>query len=326
MRLGLALPHYDFSFPDGRPATVERVAEVAARAEAADFDSVWVSDHLFLDLAKYGGPSEAFGTPEALAMLAALAERTERIRVGSLVLCAAFRPAAVTALAAQTIHETSGGRLDLGLGAGWYEPEFASVGAPFGSAGQRLAHLRTYAGVVRAALASGRVPPTPDQPPAWEGPAKDRPAVWIGGKGGPKLARIVAEHADGWNVVWRMTLPEYEQRLGVLREACDEAGRDPATVRRSVGLYTLLGSDEHDLRRRFRGMQRWAPGGMLDDLSLESFADGALAGSTARVAEQIRAFEALGVEEIILGFGALPFSVPDLEQLDLAAELLPLVR
>ncbi|TMK81349.1 MAG: LLM class flavin-dependent oxidoreductase, partial [Actinobacteria bacterium] len=96
MKVGLALPHYDFSlgdfsFPSEQPATVARVVDYARRAEVLGFDSVWVSDHLFLDLAKYGGPPKRYGTPEATSMLTALAGATERIRFGSLVLCASFR-------------------------------------------------------------------------------------------------------------------------------------------------------------------------------------------------------------------------------------------
>ena len=322
----MALPHYGFSFPDAGPPTVERVLGYARRAEESGFDSVWVSDHLFLDLARYGGPAERYATPEALTMLTAIAAGTRRVRLGSLVLCAAFRPAALTALAGTGIHQLSGGRFDLGMGAGWYEAEFEAAGVPFGTAGERIAHLRATTGMVRELLERGGMPAPGLEVLPWSAPAKDRPAVWVGGKGGPKVARIVAEHADGWNVVWRMTPEDYRARLRTLHEACAEAGRDPATVRLSVGLYTLLGSDDRDLARRFEAMQAWAPGRMIDGLSLSAYADGALAGTPRQVAAHIEAFGALGVEEVILGFGALPFSLPDDEQLDLAGELLAEVR
>ncbi|MDQ3991822.1 MAG: LLM class flavin-dependent oxidoreductase, partial [Actinomycetota bacterium] len=97
MRIGLALPHYDFSFPDGGPVSWERLAAAARRAEALGFDSVWVSDHFSLSLARYGGPDEPFGTPEPLSALAALATVTERVRLGTLVLCAGFRHPALVA-------------------------------------------------------------------------------------------------------------------------------------------------------------------------------------------------------------------------------------
>src|SRR2546428_1594242 len=91
MQVGLALPHYDFSFPDGRRATVHDVVAYARRAESLGFDSVWISDHLFFDLEKYGGPPNRFGTPEAMTLLAAVAAGTERVRLGSLVLNGSLR-------------------------------------------------------------------------------------------------------------------------------------------------------------------------------------------------------------------------------------------
>src|SRR5437867_4125038 len=121
MKLGLALPHYDFSFPDHAPVTMARILDYARRAEAVGFDSVWVSDHLFLDLGKYGGPPQRQATPEALAMLAAVAATTSRVRLGSLVLCASFRHPALLASQARSLHDLSEGRFELGLGAGWYE-------------------------------------------------------------------------------------------------------------------------------------------------------------------------------------------------------------
>src|SRR5438034_103453 len=117
MRVGIALPHYDFSFPDGEPLSWERFLDAALRAEALGFDSLWISDHLFLDLARYGGPDEELGSLEPFTTLAALAALTERVRLGTLVACAPFRHPAHVAKMATTIDLTSGGRFDLGLGA-----------------------------------------------------------------------------------------------------------------------------------------------------------------------------------------------------------------
>src|SRR5687767_8704752 len=128
MRIGLALPHYDFSSPDGSPVTWESLSGWARRGEALGFDSIWVSDHFFLSLERYGGPDEPTGTPEALTALAALAQITQRVRLGSLVLGSGFRHPALVAKAATTIDLLSGGRFDLGIGAGWYEDEFRALG------------------------------------------------------------------------------------------------------------------------------------------------------------------------------------------------------
>jgi len=305
MRIGLALPHYDFSFPDREPVTLARVMDYARRAEALGFDSVWVSDHLFLDLAKYGGPPDRQRTPEALGMMSAIAAATERVRIGSLVLCAPFRNPAVLAHQARTLQEASGGRIELGIGAGWYQTEFDEAGIDYE---KPVARLRAYAGTLREHL--------PDGPP-----------VWIGGKGGPRIARIVAEHAEGWNVVWVQAPDGYRARLEILEKVCAAAGRDPASVRRSIGLSTLLGTDREDLAARYAALQRWAPGGALDGTPLDDWAAERLVGTPESCAARIHAFAELGVEEIIVGPGSLPFSLYDDEQLDLiAGELLPRVR
>ena len=138
MRIGLALPHYDFSAPDGAPVTWERLAASARGAEARGFDSVWISDHFFLSLSRYGGSGGPFGSAEPLTTLAALATVTERVRLGSLVLGAGFRHPALVAKAATTIDLLSSGRLDLGVGAGWYEEEYRAFGYSFGTARERF--------------------------------------------------------------------------------------------------------------------------------------------------------------------------------------------
>src|SRR5687767_9947091 len=127
MKVGLALPHYDFSFPDGKPVTVPRVADYARTAEDLGFDSVWVSDHLFLDLSRYGGPAGRQRSPEAMTTLAAVAAATTTIRLGSLVLCLPFRNTVVLAEQARALWEMSEGRFELGVGAGWNEPEFVEA-------------------------------------------------------------------------------------------------------------------------------------------------------------------------------------------------------
>jgi len=308
MKVGLALPHYDFSYPAEQPATIASVLSYAQRAEALGFDSVWVSDHLFLDLARYGGPPKRFKTPEALTMLSALALETSRVRFGSLVLCASFRHPVFLAAQLQTIFEAAGGRLSVGLGAGWYEAEFNAAGIPFGTAGQRIERLAVVAGQL-----DGRLDP--------------RPPLIVGGKGGPKLARVVAEHADGWNVCWRITPDEYRARLNTLHEACARAKRDPGSVSLSVGLYTLLGTDDNDLQARYEALRRWTPGGALDGVPLAKHGEGALVGTSDEAAARIKEFEALGVDEIIVSAGSLPFSVSEDDQLELIArELIPRVR
>ncbi|HVL32600.1 MAG TPA: LLM class flavin-dependent oxidoreductase [Actinomycetota bacterium] len=308
MDIGLALPHYDYSFPDGTDATMERVLEYALRAETLGFDSAWVSDHLFLDLAKYGGPARRYRTPECLTMMAAVAARTTRIRIGSLVLCASFRHPRILSEQLRSVDDASHGRLEVGLGAGWYEPEFLAAGIPFGTVPQRIERMRTIAGHLDAQL-------------------HPRPPIWIGGKGGPKVMSVVAEHADGWNVVWRITPEQFRERLDTLAEACAAVKRDPATVRLSVGLYTLMGTDDRDLAQRFKALQAWTPGGALDSTSLDAYREGGLVGTPDECAAIVKDFEAFGVDTLIVAPASLPFAVFDDEQLELIArELIPRVR
>ena len=331
MNIGLALPHYDFSAPDGAPVSWERLSASAQRAESLGFHSAWISDHFWLSLARYGGPDEPFGSPEPLTALAGLAAVTERIRLGTLVLGAGFRHPALLAKSATTIDLLSGGRLDLGLGAGWYRDEYEAFGYPFGSTGERFELLEETLEVLTRLFSDG--------PATWEGRhfqlhdaysrpepvQKPHPPIWVGGKGGPRLRRLVARRGDGWNTVWAWTPEDYGRRARALREACDREGRD--MVRQSVGLYALVGEDERDLVARYRALQRWAPGGALDGDLLDDWGRDKLVGTPQQVHARLAEFAAHGVEEVILSAASIPFSVYDESMLDLvAAEVIPAAR
>jgi F420-dependent oxidoreductase-like protein len=333
VKFGLALPHYDFSAPDHAPVSSERLSAAATRAEALGFDSVWVSDHFFLSLDRYGGEAGPKGSSEALTALAALAVTTERVRLGTLVLSAGFRHPALLAKSAATVDLLSGGRLDVGVGAGWYEEEYAAFGYPFGSLGERFEILEETLLVLgklfgpgsatwrgrRFRLSNAFNSPRPLQQP--------RPPIWIGGKGGPRLLKLAARYADGWNTVWAWSPEAYAGRVRALKEACDREGRDPATVRLSVGLYTLVGEDERDLVTRYRALQRWAPGGALDGELLDDWARDKLVGTPDQVVERLEEFASLGVEETIVSGASVPFSLYDETMLDVFAEaVIPLAR
>lgn len=334
MRFGLALPHYDFSFPDGGPVSWERLADAAGRAERLGFDSVWISDHFFLSLDRYGGGADLHGSVEPLTALAALATLTERVRLGTLVLSATFRHPALIAKAASTIDLLSGGRLDLGLGAGWYAEEHRAFGYPFEDVGDRFTLLEETVEVVARLLAG-------DEPLTWQGShfrldeaynrpgpvQKPRPPVWVGGKGGERLMRLVARRADGWNTVWQWTPQAYGDRVAALRRACERAGRDPQEVGQSLGLYTLVGEDTRDLEARYRDLQAWSPGDALRGSDVSEYAEGRLVGTVDDVLERVRAFAELGVDEIIVSAASVPFAVYDWSMLDLFAErVLPAAR
>jgi hypothetical protein len=155
MRLGLALPQYDYSVAGESALQWDTVLSWARAAESAGFDSVWVSDHLFLDVSKYGGPADRHAVLDPIVMLAALAGEVTRVRLGTLVLCEALRPAAVLAKSLASLDVACGGRLDVGIGAGWYEPEYEAIGMTMPGAGERLDRLRDAVTVLRELLGGG---------------------------------------------------------------------------------------------------------------------------------------------------------------------------
>src|SRR5207248_9312359 len=141
----------------------------------------------------------------------------------------------------------SGGRMELGIGAGWYEDEFDAFGLPFPGTGERFGLLEETLQVVGALFADGPADfegahfalrdaynhPGPAQSP--------RPPVWLGAKGGDRSLRLAASYADGWNTVCRWESGAYAERARAAQRICEELGRDPATLRLSVGLSTLNG-------------------------------------------------------------------------------------
>jgi len=333
MHVGLALPHYDFSLPGGGPVSFARVAEQAVRAEALGFDSVWVSDHFFATLERYGGDGTRYGSLEPLTTIAALSPLTERIRLGTLVLSTAFRHPALLGKSATAIDRLSGGRLDLGLGAGWFADEYEAFGYPFPSAGERfglLEEVLRYLGALfvgepatfegeRFSLHDAYDRPGPVQIP--------RPPMFVGGKGGPRLLGIAARHADGWNAAWRWTPSAYAGRARAAVEACEAAGRDPAGFRLSLGLFTVAGEDEADLVRRHELMVERLPSGVGRALGLETLRAECLAGTPEQIVERAAEFAALGVVELVVSPAPVWFAMPDPSMLDLLAEaVLPVLR
>jgi probable F420-dependent oxidoreductase len=326
MRIGFALPQYDYSVPGESPLQWNTLLDHARRAEALGFDSLWLSDHLFLDIAKYGGTAEPQGVYEPLVTLAALARTVTRPRLGTLVACEALRPASVLAKALATLDRISDGRLDVGLGAGWYPPEYEAVGLAFPPPGERLARLTEAIEVVRGLLPGGpftfdgryhRAAGAVNRPPALQTP---RPPVFVGGKG-DRLIRVAVEHADGWNTCWVWTPEAYRERLDVLERSCDKVGRDPATVWRSLGLYALCGEDQADLERRFARMRDLMPPGVVSG-TLDEWREGRLVGTVDELRAQRDEWDALGVETFIVGTGPLPFSVTSLDDVELIAHAL----
>jgi probable F420-dependent oxidoreductase len=232
MKIGVALPHY------GTDPSLEDVVSIAKECERLGFDSVWVSDHLAFDLEKYGGTDELLGSLEPLTTLGAIAGETSTVRLGTMVLCNEFRHPVQLAKEAVTLDLASGGRLELGIGAGWYEREFRMAGLEFPRAGVRLQRLGEAVRILRAAFSGepfslrGKhyvvedmlVRPRPVLPPT----------IWVGGKGDRAL-RLIASLGEGWNAAWFQDVAAYAERARLLGDA---------PVRRSIGQYAQGSAQE----------------------------------------------------------------------------------
>lgn len=191
----------------------------ALRAEAMGYDVVYNWDHFFpLD----GDPAGAH--LECWTVLAAWAEATSRIEIGPLVSCTSYRNPDLLADMARTVDRISGGRLVLGLGAGWHRRDYEEYGFEFGTFGTRIAHLGESIGAIGRRL--DRLNPPPVR----------RPPLLIAGVGERRTLRLVAEHADGWHAFFPDRPAELEPKVAALLRWCRTVGRDPAEIEWGVGV------------------------------------------------------------------------------------------
>jgi len=306
LKFGLALPQYDFSLPDSGPIDWAPVRDWAQKAEDLGFDSVWLSDHLFLDLERYGGTKARQETMECFTTMAAVAASTQRVRIGSLVACNDLRHPVVLAKVAETINAISGRRLILGMGAGWYEPEYKAAGIAFERAGVRIDKLAQAIQIIKET-------------------SKGFPII-VGGKG-DRIVKLAAELADGFNTVWAWKPDDLRGRIELLNSTAAAAGRDPGKISKSVGLYCCVGLDESQLASRWKAYVDASPLETSKAPAFEDWRQDKLAGLPHEIAARVGQFEALGVEEVILGFGLLPFQICDSGAVeDFMREVVPLIN
>src|SRR5262249_18329693 len=213
----------------------ESIRAVVRQAEADGFDSIWLADHL---LYRYPD-TPARGIWECWTMLAALAEATERVEIGTLVLCNSFRNPAVLAKMATAADEVSHGRLILGVGAGWNEPEYQAFGLPFDHLAGRFEEALQ---IMKPLLREGRVDfagqyyQARDCEDAPRGPRPEGPPLMVGSEG-PRMLRLTAQYADLWNTGYMGKPETMAAPLARIDAACREVGRDPATL----GITALIG-------------------------------------------------------------------------------------
>ena len=256
MKVGLTLPQgCDREYLGIEPRRAwDRTVEIARRAEELGFESLWVYDHFQVD-----PPPEPAPIFEPFVELSALAMVTERARLGHLVLAAAYRNAALTAKMISTIDVVSGGRAELGIGAGWKEDEWRAYGYGFPNAPERLAILADHLEVITRMLApgpatySGRYASVQDAIHEPKGLQQPRLPIIVGGNGPKVTWRLAARFADELNLD-ALVPAEVARAVPVIRERCEEVGRDPATLRVSVHVWgpaDVAGGRER--RSRLRG-------------------------------------------------------------------------
>ncbi|MCS6801073.1 MAG: LLM class flavin-dependent oxidoreductase [Chloroflexota bacterium] len=299
-RIGVALP----SLVGDREATWEDIRAVALAAERAGIDSVWYLDHFFL--ARGGG---RLGVRECWTVLSAIGALTERVRIGSLVLCQSFRHPALLAKAAATLQEVTKGRLILGLGAGWFEEEYREYGFPFD---RRVARLEEYVAIVIRLLAgetvsfrgrffaleNARLSPPPPPTPVWLATLR------------PRMNALLGRVGDGWNGAWYGgNVEPFRARLAALREEISRAGRDPAALELSVGVLAVPIAAAADAPRALAAVRRAAS--QFAPLTDEELRARVFIGRPDEIAALARRYGEAGADTVILSLGAAPFAVAD---------------
>lgn len=236
--IGVYLPQMGFSFDD--------VLHRTRRCEELGIDSLWLYDHL------YGPGMPDYPSMEAWTLATALLSRTERIRVGHMVLCNQFRHPVTLAKMATTLDQISGGRLALGIGSGSIEDEHRRAGLDWGSFAERSERLGETLAILHQAFAEERIDFsgkhfTVSDMPIKPGPIQTpRPPIVVGGVGEKFTLPLVARYADVWNVP-TYALDEIEQKIAALRSICEDAGRDPDSIVLSIEAVMALAPDDDAL-------------------------------------------------------------------------------
>ena len=281
----------------------EEILALARSAEAAGLEAFFRSDHY----ASFPGPA-GLPTTDAWATLAGLARDTTSIRIGSLVSPVTFRIPGSFAKQVTTVDEMSGGRVELGMGAGWNEPEHRELGIPYPPLGERYDRLEEAVTIVHGLWT---------EPDGWtyqgrhwqvEGAvfnprpsSADRrhPNLILGGDGGPRLARLVATYADEFNRQ-SATPDRLREAYGRVSEACVAAGRDPGTVVRSAMVGVLVAETQAELRERVRQQTAMFGAAADADAWLAERRERWIVGTPDEAHQAIATLEAAGAERIML--------------------------
>ncbi len=301
MHVGTFVPQgwrLDLLQVEGAAAKWETVKDQTAALEALGYDSLWIYDHF------HTYPRTLLeATFECWTLMAALAQLTRRVRLGQLVTCQGYRNPAYLAKMAACVDVMSGGRLEVGLGAGWFEAEHKAYGFAFPRIGERLARMTETAQILKLmwteerASFNGRyysIEGAINEPKPLQRPG---PRLWIGGVGEKVLLRAVATHADGWN--YNRGPEEFDHKYQVLRRHCAEVGRDPAAIRVSVERMGICLDDGV-------GLTGWLRGVLPAEIPIERYVDRYARQQCVGTAEEcyrdLAFFAERGVRDFILYF------------------------
>ena len=296
-------------------ASYDDLLAVARASEDCGYSAFFRSDH-FLSMGGDGlpGPSDSWVT------LGALARETSTIRLGTLVTSATFRHPGPLAVAVAQVDVMSGGRVELGLGAGWFEAEHAAYGIPFPPLGERFDRFEDQLAIVTGLWRTpvgerfsyaGRHWSVTDSPALPKPATPQGPPIIIGGGGKKRTPALAARYADEFNVGF--TTPEkVAEQFARVRAACEAAGRDPGSLDWSVAVTVVCGRDDAQVRRRADAIGR-----DLDELRRDG-----VAGTPAEVVDRLGAYAEAGVERTYLQV----LDLADRDHLELvAAEVMPQV-
>jgi F420-dependent oxidoreductase-like protein len=296
-------------------ATYDDLLRVAKAAEEGGFDAFYRSDH-YLHMGGNGlpGPSDSWVT------LAGLARETSAIRLGTLVSAATFRLPGPLAIAVANVDQMSGGRIELGLGAGWFEAEHTAYGIPFPSVRERFDRLEEQLEIITGLWGTPlgetysftgehyRLSDSPALPKPVQTP---RPPIVVGGVGPRRTPWLAARYADEFNVPFN-GLDVTGAAYGRVRDACAEAGRAPGSMIYSAAQVVCCGRDDAEIQRRADAIGR----------KVEDLRENGLTGTPAEVVDKIGRYGELGCERVYLQ----TLDLSDLDHLELiAAEVLPQV-
>jgi F420-dependent oxidoreductase-like protein len=289
-------------------ATYDDLLAVARRTEETGFDAFFRSDH-YLTMGGDGLP----GPTDAWATLAGLARETSRIRLGTLMTAGTFRLPGPLAITVAQVDQMSGGRVELGIGAGWFEAEHTAYGIPFPSLGERFDRYEEQLAVITGLWSTPagetfdfegkhyRLSGSPALPkPVQEGGIP----VIVGGAGKKRTPRLAARYAGEFNVPFSSAADNARLFAGV-RQACEEAGRDPASMVYSSALVLCVGKDEAEIARRAEAIGR----------EVDELREHGVAGTPAEAVDILGRYAEAGAQRVYLQV----LDLSDLDHLDLVA-------